>query len=236
LALNRFNGQFNGIERKGEAVTILDRIGRMGIIPVVSIPESSQALPLAESLIAGGLACAEITFRTAAAADSLARIGQRYPELLLGAGTVLTTEQVDRAVDAGAQFIVSPGTNPVVVDYCLGRGITIFPGVCTPTEIEAVLAKGLEVMKFFPAEAMGGVRFLQAICAPYRQVRFIPTGGIDTRNIANYLGLPAVVACGGSWMVKPDLMAAGDFTAIRELTSEAVALVDKIRSGKLGPE
>jgi 2-dehydro-3-deoxyphosphogluconate aldolase/(4S)-4-hydroxy-2-oxoglutarate aldolase len=210
-------------------VTILARLGEMGIIPVVSIPESRFALPLAESLLGGGLPCAEITFRTAAAADSLAQIARHYPDLLLGAGTVLTTEQVDRAIDAGASFIVSPGTNPQVVDYCLARGITIFPGVCTPTEIEAVLAKGIEVMKFFPAEPMGGVGFLKAICAPYRQVRFIPTGGIDPRNLANYLGIPAVVGCGGSWMVKPELMMAGDFAAIQTLTAEAVALVRDIR-------
>ncbi len=210
-------------------MTILARLGEMGIIPVVSIPESRFALPLAESLLGGGLPCAEITFRTAAAADSLAQIARHYPDLLLGAGTVLTTEQVDRAIDAGASFIVSPGTNPQVVDYCLARGITIFPGVCTPTEIEAVLAKGIEVMKFFPAEPMGGVGFLKAICAPYRQVRFIPTGGIDPRNLANYLGIPAVVGCGGSWMVKPELMMAGDFAAIQTLTAEAVALVRDIR-------
>ncbi len=210
-------------------MTILERLGEMGIIPVVSIPESRFALPLAESLLGGGLPCAEITFRTAAAADSLAQMARHYPDLLLGAGTVLTTEQVDRAIDAGAKFIVAPGTNPQVVDHCLARGITIFPGVCTPTEIEAVLAKGLEVMKFFPAEPMGGVGFLKAICAPYRQVRFIPTGGIDPRNLSQYLGIPAVVGCGGSWMVKPELMMAGDFAAIQTLTAEAVALVRDIR-------
>ena len=157
-------------------MTILEQIGGMGIVPVVSIPESRMALPLAESLLAGGLPCAEITFRTAAAADSLAQIARAYPDLVLGAGTVLTTEQADRAIDAGAKFIVSPGTNPRVVEHCLARGVTIFPGVCTPTEIEAALALGVDVLKFFPAEPMGGTGFLKAICAPYRQVRFIPTG------------------------------------------------------------
>lgn len=210
-------------------MTILEQIGGMGIVPVVSIPESRMALPLAESLLAGGLPCAEITFRTAAAADSLAQIARTYPDLVLGAGTVLTTEQADRAIDAGAKFIVSPGTNPRVVEHCLARGITIFPGVCTPTEIEAALALGVDVLKFFPAEPMGGTGFLKAICAPYRQVWFIPTGGIDTKNLASYLAIPAVVGCGGSWMVKPELMEAGEFGKIESLTREAMALVRQIR-------
>lgn len=210
-------------------MTILEQIGGMGIVPVVSIPESRMALPLAESLLAGGLPCAEITFRTAAAADSLAQIARTYPDLVLGAGTVLTTEQADRAIDAGAKFIVSPGTNPRVVEHCLARGVTIFPGVCTPTEIEAALALGVDVLKFFPAEPMGGTGFLKAICAPYRQVRFIPTGGIDTKNLASYLAIPAVVGCGGSWMVKPELMEAGEFGKIESLTREAMALVRQIR-------
>ncbi len=210
-------------------MSILAQIGEMGIVPVVSIPESGMALPLAESLVAGGLPCAEITFRTAAAAESLALIARAYPQLVLGAGTVLTTEQVDRAIDAGAKYIVAPGTNPRVVEHTLKRGVPIFPGVCTPTEIEAALALGVEVLKFFPAEPMGGVGYLKAVCAPYRQVRFIPTGGIDTKNLGSYLALPAVVACGGSWMVKPELMTAGDYGTIRTLTSEAVALVGQIR-------
>ena len=212
-------------------MTILDRIGGIGIVPVVSIPESRFAQPLAESLISGGLPCAEITFRTAAAAESLALIARACPELVLGAGTVLTTEQVDRAIDAGAKYIVSPGTNPRVVEHTLRRGVPIFPGVCTPTEIEAALALGVEVLKFFPAEPMGGVGYLKAVCAPYRQVRFIPTGGIETKNLASYLALPAVVACGGSWMVRPELMMAGEWAKIQSLASEAVALVQQIRSG-----
>lgn len=206
-------------------MNLAERIKQPGIIPVVSIPESRLAEPLAESLIAGGLPCAEITFRTAAAVESLAAIARRFPEMLLGAGTVLTTGQVDQALDAGARFIVSPGTNPRVVEYCLARGVTIFPGVCTPTEVEAALALGVDVLKFFPAEPMGGTKYLQAICAPYRQVRFIPTGGIDIANIGSYLRLPQVVACGGSWMVRPELMLAGRFDEIRDLTAAAVALV-----------
>jgi 2-dehydro-3-deoxyphosphogluconate aldolase/(4S)-4-hydroxy-2-oxoglutarate aldolase len=210
-------------------VDIIDSLRQMGIIPVVSIPRLEHALPLAESLLEGGLPCAEVTFRTAAAAESMMEIRARYPEIFLGAGTVLTIEQAETAINSGAQFIVSPGTNPAVVDYCLAKGIAIFPGVCTPTEIETALAKGVDVLKFFPAEPMGGVGFLKAICAPYRQVRFIPTGGIDQKNLGQYLALTEVIACGGSWMVKPELMNAGEFDRIRQLVKEAVALVDELR-------
>jgi 2-dehydro-3-deoxyphosphogluconate aldolase/(4S)-4-hydroxy-2-oxoglutarate aldolase len=210
-------------------VEIVERVQKLGIVPVVSIPKLEQALPMAESLIEGGLPCAEITFRTAAAAESIAQIRARFPEIFLGAGTVLTTEQADTAINAGAQFIVSPGTNPIVVEHCLSKGVTIFPGVCTPTEVEAALAKGADVLKFFPAEPMGGVKFLQAICAPYRQVRFIPTGGIDTKNLGQYLALQQVVACGGSWMVKAELMNEGNFDRIKQLAKEAVELVKELR-------
>jgi len=211
---------------------IVERAREIGIIPVVSIPKLEDALPLAEALIEGGLPCAEITFRTAAAAEAIARISSRFPEILLGAGTVLTAEQAETAISAGVEFIVSPGTNPAVVDHCQSKDITIFPGVCTPTEIEMALSKGVDVVKFFPAEPMGGVKFLQAICAPYRNVRFIPTGGIDAKNIGDYLALPQVVACGGSWMVKPELFAAGDFAKVRQLAGQAAALAREIRGAK----
>lgn len=210
-------------------MTIVERARRVGIIPVVALPKLEYALPLAESLIAGGLPCAEITFRTAAAADAIEQISKRFPEMLLGAGTVLTTEQAQRAMDCGAQFIVSPGTNPTTVDFCLSKNVTIFPGVCTPSEVEANLAKGVDVLKFFPAEPAGGVNFLKAICAPYRQVQFIPTGGIDAKNIGQYLALPQVVACGGSWMVKPELFEAGDFATVKRLAVEAVELLSQHR-------
>jgi len=211
---------------------IVERAREIGIIPVVSIPKLEDALPLAEALIEGGCGCAEITFRTAAAAEAIARIRSRFPQILLGAGTVLTTGQAETAIGAGAEFIVSPGTNPAVVDHCLAKGVTIFPGVCTPTEIEMALSKGVDVVKFFPAEPMGGVKFLQAICAPYRNVRFIPTGGIDAKNVGQYLALPQVVACGGSWMVKPELFAAGDFAKVRQLAGQAVALARELRGAK----
>jgi 2-dehydro-3-deoxyphosphogluconate aldolase / (4S)-4-hydroxy-2-oxoglutarate aldolase len=210
-------------------MNIVERAREIGIVPVVSISKLEHALPLAEALLEGGLPCAEITFRTAAAAEAIAQIRSRFTEIFLGAGTVLTTEQADAAINAGAEFIVSPGTNLVVVDHCLAKGVTIFPGVCTPTEIEMALSKSVDVLKFFPAEPMGGVKFLQAICAPYRNVRFIPTGGIDTKNIGQYLALPQVVACGGSWMVKPELFEAGDFAKVKQLAGEAVALVRELR-------
>jgi 2-dehydro-3-deoxyphosphogluconate aldolase / (4S)-4-hydroxy-2-oxoglutarate aldolase len=210
-------------------MSIVERAREIGIVPVISIPKLEDALPLAEALLEGGCGCAEITFRTAAAAEAIARIRSRFPEILLGAGTVLTAEQAETAISAGAEFVVSPGTNPTVVDHCLSKGVTIFPGVCTPTEIEMALSKGIDVLKFFPAEPMGGVKFLQAICAPYKNVRFIPTGGIDTKNIGHYLALPQVVACGGSWMVKPELFEAGDFARVKQLAGEAVALARESR-------
>lgn len=210
-------------------MNIAEQVRQIGIIPVVSLPKSDQALPLAESLLEGGLPCAEITFRTEAAAAAIEQIHRRFPELLLGAGTVLTTEQAQRALDCGAHFLVAPGTNLATVEYCLARGATIFPGVCTPTEIEMALAKGVNILKFFPAEPMGGASFLKAICAPYRQVQFIPTGGIDMKNIRQYFGLPQVLACGGSWMVKPDLFESGDFATVKRLSAEAVALVRECR-------
>ena len=209
---------------------IIERIKQIGIIPVVSISNLEHALLLAEALLEGDLPCAEITFRTAAAAAAITQIKQRFPEILLGAGTVLSPAQAQIALDAGAEFLVSPGTNPAVVDFCIAKNITIFPGVCTPTEIEMNLAKGLSVMKFFPAEPAGGIKFLKAICAPYKGVRFIPTGGIDTKNIGDYLALPQVVACGGSWMVKPELMKENNFAEIKRLSVEAVKLVENLRT------
>ncbi len=210
-------------------MSIVERIQSIGIIPVVSIPQPEHALPLAEALLEGGLPCAEITFRTAAAAQAIRQIKQRFPELLLGAGTVLSVKQAQTALDAGAEFLVSPGTSPTVVEYCQRQHVTIFPGVCTPTEIELALSKGLSMLKFFPAEAMGGVKFLKAICAPYHQLRFIPTGGIEPANLGDYLALPQVVACGGSWMVKPELMMASEFGKIKDLASAAVARVRELR-------
>ncbi len=210
-------------------MTIQERIQQIGIIPVIAIPDIKYALPLAEALLEGGLPCAEITFRTAAAAESISQIKQKFPELMVGAGTVLTAVQVDAALNAGAEFIVSPGSNPTTIEYCQTKKITIFPGVCTPSEIEMNLEKGIGVMKFFPAEPAGGVKFLKAICAPYKDVRFIPTGGIETKNIGDYLAISNVIACGGSWMVKAELMTENRFDEIKKLSKEAVMLVHGFR-------
>jgi 2-dehydro-3-deoxyphosphogluconate aldolase / (4S)-4-hydroxy-2-oxoglutarate aldolase len=222
---------FSSLLNKGiQIMNLVERLRQIGIIPVVSIPEVRHALPLAEALLAGGLPCAEITFRTAAAAEAIGQIKKHLPDLLVGAGTVLSVEQADMALGEGAEFIVSPGTNPLVVEHCLNRRVPIFPGVCTPTEIELALSKGVEVLKFFPAEPAGGIKFLQAVCAPYAQVSFIPTGGIDPKNLGSYLALPQVVACGGSWMVKPELIKAGEYERIQQLANEAVALVRELRA------
>jgi 2-dehydro-3-deoxyphosphogluconate aldolase/(4S)-4-hydroxy-2-oxoglutarate aldolase len=213
----------------GSQADVIRRIGDLGLVPVVQIPTSEQALPLAEALLEGGLPCAEITFRTEAAAESLALIRERCPEMLLGAGTVLSTLQVDAALDAGAEFIVSPGTNPAVVSHCRSRGAVVIPGICTPTEIELALSHGIDVVKFFPAEAMGGVGALKAFSGPYPQVRYIPTGGIEGSNLRSYLRLSQVLACAGSWMVKPELLARGEWATVVQLVREAVDLVREMR-------
>ncbi len=189
----------------------------LGIIPVVKIDRAEDAIPVAE-----------ITFRTDDAAEAI-QLMAREKDILVGAGTVLTTLQVDVAAGAGASFIVSPGFNPKVIRRCLETGIPVFPGVSNPTDIEMALDMGLNTVKFFPAEAFGGVRTLEAISAPYNMMRFIPTGGINPGNIARYLALPQVVACGGSWMVDPKLLEKKDFKEISRLSAEAVALANQAR-------
>ncbi|MBR6322946.1 MAG: bifunctional 4-hydroxy-2-oxoglutarate aldolase/2-dehydro-3-deoxy-phosphogluconate aldolase [Lachnospiraceae bacterium] len=207
-----------------------EQIRKIGIVPVVVLDDAKDAVPLAQALMDGGLPCAEVTFRTAAAEESIRRISEAFPEMLVGAGTVLTTEQVDRAVAAGAKFIVSPGLNPVNVKYCLEKGIPVFPGVLTPSEIEQALSLGLKVVKFFPAEPSGGLKMIQAIAAAYVGLKFMPTGGINAKNVGDYLADEKhILACGGSWMVKKDLIAAGEFDKIREMTKEAAALVKEYR-------
>lgn len=207
----------------------LKKIGETGIIPVVVLNRVTDAEALAESLIKGGLPCAEVTFRTDAAEDSIRAIAKKFPEMFVGAGTVLTTEQADRAVDAGAKFIVSPGLNPKVVEHCLKKNYPITPGIMTPSELEIALGFGLDVVKFFPAENAGGLKMIKAISAPYTMMKFMPTGGINTTNVRDYLACDKILACGGSWMVKGDLINAGDFAKIQELTKEAAAIVKEIR-------
>ncbi|MDY4986326.1 MAG: bifunctional 4-hydroxy-2-oxoglutarate aldolase/2-dehydro-3-deoxy-phosphogluconate aldolase [Treponema sp.] len=207
----------------------LVQIGKTGIVPVVVLNNASDAEPLAEALINGGLPCAEVTFRTEAAEDSIKLMSKKFPEMFVGAGTVLTTEQVDRAIGAGAKFIVSPGFNPKVVEYCLKNNYPITPGIMTPTELEMALGFGLDVVKFFPAENAGGLKMIKAMSAPYTMMKFMPTGGINATNVGDYLACDKILACGGSWMVKGDLIKGGNFAEIEKLTAEAAAIVKKIR-------
>ena len=208
---------------------VLMKIGQMGIVPVVVLNDVKNAVPLAQSLINGGLPCAEVTFRTEAAQQCIAEISKNFPQMFVGAGTVLTTEQVDRAVDAGAKFIVSPGFNPKVVEYCIKKGYPVTPGIMTPTELEMALEFGLDVVKFFPAENAGGLKMIKAMAAPYTKMKFMPTGGINPQNVREYLQCDKILACGGSWMVKGDLINNGNFAEIEKLTKEASQIVKEIR-------
>ena len=209
--------------------TIFDKFSEIGIIPVVVIEDAKDAEALGRALKEGGLACAEITFRTKAAEDSIKIMAEKFPEMPVGAGTVLTVEQVDKAVAAGAKFIVSPGLNPDVVAHCIKMGIPIIPGTCTPTDVEKAMTFGLDVVKFFPAEPAGGLNFIKAIAAPYTGIKFMPTGGINAGNVRDYLKYDRIIACGGSWMVKGDLIKTGNFKKITELTAEASRIVKEIR-------
>lgn len=209
---------------------IMVQIEKTGVIPVVVINDVEDAEPLAQALCEGGLPCAEVTFRTAAAEESIRKMTDIYPNMLIGAGTVLTTEQVDRAVVAGAKFIVSPGFDPEVVDYCILKQIPVFPGCITPSEVAHAVKRGLKVVKFFPAAQFGGVSTIQALAAPYVGLKFMPTGGVNAKNLADYLQCKSIIACGGSWMVKSDLIKAGEFEKIKDMTKEAVSLVNEIRA------
>jgi len=208
---------------------VLKKLGEYGIVPVVVLDDAKDAAPLAEALCEGGLACAEVTFRTEAAAESIRIMTEKYPQMLVGAGTVLTTEQVDEAIAAGAKFIVSPGLNPEIVKYCIEKEIPITPGVVTPSEMEQAIQLGLQIVKFFPAEPSGGLPMIQAVAAPYTTLKFMPTGGVNPQNVKSYLNNNKIFACGGSWMVKGDLVNEGNFDKIRELTKEAVQIVKECR-------
>ena len=204
---------------------ILERIGELGIVPVVKIEKAEDALPLGRALIDGDLPIAEITFRTSAAEESIKTLTGELPNLLVGAGTVLTTEQAKKAVSAGAKFIVSPGFNPKVVDYCIENDIPVTPGINNPTQIEMALERGIKIVKFFPAEASGGLSLLKSMAAPYTEIKFIPTGGINQNNLSSYLSNSKVHACGGSWMVKPELISSGNFSEITRLSKEAISII-----------
>jgi 2-dehydro-3-deoxyphosphogluconate aldolase/(4S)-4-hydroxy-2-oxoglutarate aldolase len=209
--------------------SMVSRLRAMRVVPVIVIDDPKHAIPLAEALAEGGLACAEITFRTAAAAQAINRIASARPDFLVGAGTVLTTEQADTAHDAGAHFAVSPGMNARVVEHCLKIGLPMYPGVCTPSEVEAALALGLRTVKFFPAEQAGGVRYLKAIAAPYPGLEFMPTGGITRDSLGDYLSFRRVVACGGSWMAPAEWIREGTFQLVRDETQRVVQLVNDIQ-------
>ena len=209
---------------------ILDRLSDYGVVPVVVINRAEDAKPLAKALYDGGLRCAEVTFRTDAAEESIRIMTENFKDMLVGAGTVLSIEQVDRAVNAGAKFIVSPGFDPEVVDYCISKNILVLPGCATPSEVLQGVKRGLKVVKFFPAEQAGGLAMIKAMSAPYPMVKFMPTGGINANNLADYLDFNKICACGGSWMVKGDLIKAGEFDKIKEMTAEAVEVVKKARA------
>ncbi len=209
---------------------VLKKIQEIGIVPVVVLDDAKDAAPLAKALMDGGLPCAEVTFRTDAAEESIRIMSEQFPDMLVGAGTVLTTDQVDRAVAAGAKFIVSPGLNPRIVKYCVEKGILITPGCSNPSDVEQALENGLEVVKFFPAEAAGGLPMIKAMAAPYVGVKFMPTGGINAKNVRDYLAYNRIIACGGSWMVKGELVKEGKFDEIEKLTREAVEIVKESRA------
>ncbi len=219
------------LHRDPGSTGLADMLRAAGVVPVVEIDDAAMALPLAAALLDGGIACVEITFRTGAAAEAIAAIRRGVPGMLVGAGTVLSVDQVDVAREAGAAFLVSPGSGPAVVRRAAEAGVPIIPGACTPTEIQAARDAGCRLVKFFPAEAAGGVAYLRALSGPFRDVGFVPTGGIDASNLAAYLAVPGVVACGGSWLVRREWIAAGDLASITDAAHAAAAIVAAARAG-----
>ena len=211
-------------------MNVSETIQKMGVVPVVVLNDVKDAAPLAKALVEGGLPCAEVTFRTEAAEESIRIMATEFPEMFVGAGTVLTIDQVDRAVAAGAKFIVSPGFDPEIVDYCIEKNIPVYPGCITPSEVAQAVKRGLKVIKFFPAEQFGGISTIKALAAPYTGIKFMPTGGVSAKNLESYLSFDKIVACGGSWMVKGELVKEGKFDEITELVKEAVQLVADIRN------
>ena len=204
---------------------VIKQLSLVGLVPVIKVEDANDAVPLCRALANGGLPVAEITFRSDAAEEAIRRVHDELPEVILGAGTVLTTEQVDRAVAAGASYIVSPGINPVIVKYCQEKGVPIVPGTANPSNVETALELGLKTVKFFPAEAVGGLKVIKAMSAPYGDVTFLPTGGINEKNVGDYLAFPKIVAVGGSWMAPNDAIAAKDWDRIEALARSAVELV-----------
>ena len=206
--------------------SIEELFAELKVVPVVVSDDAKDAEPLAKALVEGSLPCAEVTFRTEEAAESIRIMTEVYPDMLVGAGTVLTTEQVDKAVESGAKFIVSPGFDPEIVDYCIEKNIPVFPGCISPSEVAQAVKRGLKVVKFFPAEQSGGLAMIKAMAAPYNMLKFMPTGGINTKNLKDYLACDKILCCGGSWMVKGDMIKAGEFEKIKKLTQEAKELAE----------
>ena len=212
-----------------KTVAALKRFSEIGIIPVVVLNDVKDAEPLGNALMEGGLPAAEVTFRTDAAEQSIRIMSEKFPDMLVGAGTVLTKEQVDRAVNAGAKFIVSPGFDPEIVKYCLEIDIPVCPGIQTPTELIQAVNMGLDHVKFFPAENAGGLSMINAVGAAFPKVKFMPTGGVNAKNVVDYLKSDRIFCCGGSWMVKGDLIKAGEFEKIKDLVAEAAEIVKENR-------
>ena len=211
---------------------IFEEFSKIGIIPVVVLDDAKDAAPLAKVLCENGLPCAEVTFRTAAAEEAIKTMSREFPDMLVGAGTVLTIEQADKAINAGAKFIVAPGLNPKIVQHCLDQSVPVTPGTQTPSEMEQALELGLKVVKFFPAEPAGGLNMIKAVAAAYVDLKFMPTGGINAKNVRDYLAYNKIIACGGSWMVKKDLIAAGEWDKIGAMVREAADIVKEIRGCK----
>lgn len=224
----------SGAGRPPDAATrmeaVLGALASCGVIPVVRLPRVELAVPLALVLRDAGLPCLEVTFRAVGAGEAIAAIRRHVPQVVVGAGTVLTVEQASEAIDAGAAFVVAPGTNPAVVEHVVARGTPMIPGVATPSEIESNLARGIATMKLFPAEVLGGVAFLRAVHGPYPGVRFVPTGGVSAANLAAYLAVPNVLACGGTWIAPSDRLEAGDLEAVAATAAKAASIVRRVRS------
>lgn len=210
-------------------MSVVDCLFACGVVPVVQLSDPKRAVKLARTLLEAGLPCIEVTFRTAGAPEAIAAIRTQVPEVLVAAGTVVSTTQAQQALDAGAQLVVAPGTDPDVVEYVHSRGAVMLPGVVTPSEVQANLARGLSLMKFFPAEPFGGMAYLTAMAGPFQSVRFVPSGGVSAGNLQAYLALRNVLACGGSWIAPASLVEAADWAAIREATRHAVAIVRALR-------
>lgn len=210
-------------------MNIPEKIHSLKIIPVITIDDAEDAAPLGQALCAGGLPAAEITFRTTAAEESIKIVAKEYPQMLVGAGSLTSVEQAKRALDAGATFLVTAGFNRKITEYALERNVPIYPGVCTPTELMLLLEYNLSVAKFFPAAQFGGLNTIKALSAPFPQMQFMPTGGINPGNVLDYLSFEKIIACGGSWMVKPELISSGQFEEIASLTRQATTLVNSLK-------